>query len=219
MKSTEVIKVESNKKETVLQLDVVLETPKKIENIEPIKSEIIKNSVEKEIIKKAASTSVKKRTNLKSLFANVKTTAKKVEKSKVLNIKKNKVSSRFKSKFEKEKKVNVLKLSKLSQNNNKTKQQIVKQSKSSDKKSDPYFNKINQIVHEGWNPLIYNKKAIVIVTISNRGRFSYVIKKYSNSIEFDNQLKDYLDAESLKKYPISPTNKTVTIEITFKSEG
>lgn len=220
VKSTKVLKVELNKKETVLQLDVVLETTKKLENIEPIKSEIVKNKVKKNIIKRASSTSVKKRTNLKSLFANVKTVAKKVEKSKILNIKHNKVSSRFKSKFEKEKKVKVLKLSKLSKNNNKAKSKIVKQSKnSSDKKSNPYFNKINQIVQEGWNPLIYNQIATVIVTISNKGRFRYIIKKYSNSIEFDNQLKDYLDAESLKRYPISPTHKTVTIEITFKSEG
>jgi len=218
-KSTKVLKVESNKKETILQLDVVLETPKKDVDIKPVKSNIVKNSVEKEIVKRAASNSVKKRTNLKSLFANVKTTSKKVEKEKVLNIEKNTVSSRFKSKFEKEKKVKVLKLSKLSKNENKTSSKVVKQSKTSDKESDPYFNKINKIVHEGWNPLIYDKTAVVIVTITNRGRFSYIIKKYSDSLAFDNQLKDYLDNESLKRYPISPTNKTVTIEITFKSEG
>jgi len=220
VKNSTVKKIAVSNKITILQLDIIMDQTK-IKNKQVSTKEIIKNTkIAKKVVKKSASTSVKQRSNLKSLFANVKTNAKKVKKAKILNVKQSSISSRFKKKLEKEKKVKNLKLSKLIETKKKKSvTQNKNKLKTKNNKNDPYFTKINQMVHQSWQPTIYNKEATVIVTISAQGRFSYKFTKYSGDTIFDNQLRDYLNNETLKRYPISPMNKTVTIEIIFKSKG
>ncbi len=211
--------VDASSKVTVLQLDIVLEVEKIKKKEIVVKSEVKNTKIAKDIVKKSVSSSAKQRSNLKSLFANVKTKAKKVSKEKILNVKQSTVASRFKSKFEKEKKVDKLKLSDLSKSKLKqTSQSKNKKTKSIDS-NDLYFTKINNIVYNGWKPTIYNMTAKVLVEISNNGTFSFKFVQYSNNPEFDNQLSNYLKKESFKRYPISPTGDTVTIEIIFRAEG
>jgi protein TonB len=70
--------------------------------------------IEKEEVKeKTASVSNEKRPDLKSLFANVKETAKAVTKEEVNNVEKSIDPKRFKAKFEKEKKSSNIKIDKL----------------------------------------------------------------------------------------------------------
>jgi hypothetical protein len=212
-------KIDAFKKPTVLQLDIIIDTPKDIPKKVLINknNKISKNNLK--VIKKSASTSVKKRTNLKSLFAKVKTNVKKVSKKRVSTVKKSSISSRFKSKFEKEKKVQNLKLSKLIQNKKIAQNKnIATETKNAD---DPYFSNIYKILSLRWKPTIFynNLNAKVLVSISSNGIFSYQFVQYSNNIGFDKQLKDFLENESLKKYPISPEKKSIQIEILFQSKG
>ena len=217
--STYVRKIDAINKPTVLQLDIILDEPK-VKDEKVLFTENKKNNkIAQKVVKKSASTSVKKRTNLKSLFANVKTNAKKVAKKQVSNVKKSSISSRFKSKFEKERKSENLKLSKLLDNKQiKQNKNIATEAKN---ESDPYFSKIYQILSNRWRPTVFynDLNAKVLVSISDNGIFSYQFVQYSNNLGFDNQLKEFLDSESLKEYPISPKNKSIKIEILFQSKG
>ncbi|MEA3553604.1 MAG: TonB C-terminal domain-containing protein [Campylobacterota bacterium] len=212
-------KIDAISKPTVLQLDVILDKPKVNEKKVLFKENTKDNQIAKKVVKKSTSTSVKKRSNLKSLFSNVKTSAKKVTKRKVSNVKKSSISSRFKSKFEKERKTDNLKVSKLVENKqSKQNKNIATESKN---ESDPYFSKIYQILSNRWNPTVFynDLNAKVLVFISSNGRFSYQFVQYSNNIGFDNQLQEFLDSQSLEEYPISPNDKSIKIEILFQSKG
>lgn len=220
LKTNEVKKINASVKNTVLQLDVILDSTPKKENIK-IQSNQKNTAIAKKVVKKTTSTSVKKRTNLQSLFANVKTDVKKVTKEKVLNIKNSSISSRFKSKFEKERKTEKLTLSKLTENKmTKKANNTVTMEKTTDNQ-DPYYTKIYQILSNSWNPTIFlnDLKVKVNIIIFNNGKFSYKFIQYSGNVGFDTQITEFLNNETLKKYPVSPKNKTVNIEITFQSKG
>jgi hypothetical protein len=221
IKTSEVKKVNAAVKTTVLQLDVVIESKNNIqEKIKP--KNILKNSdLAEKVVKKTTSKSAKKSSSLKSLFANVNTSVKKTSKKKVLNVKSSSISSRFKSKFDKEKKVDNIVLSKLSE---KSKPSSNKKMVSIDKnkdEQDPYYSKIYQILSSRWNPTIFDNdlKAKVNIIIFNNGKFSYKFIQYSGNDGFDEQLKFFLNSQTDSLYPISPSNKTVNIEITFQSKG
>ena len=215
-------KIDALKKTTVLQLDIILDTPKVYKEKITLKSTIKNKKLARKVVKKTTSTSIKQKTNLKSLFANVKTKATKVSKKKILNVKQSTISSRFKSKFEKEKKSNNLILSDLLEK--KTKKIIttnkVMMSKS-ENEQDPYFSKIYQMLSNRWNPIIFsdNLTAKVLVSISNNGKFSYKFIQYSTNVGFDEQLKEFLDKESFKTYPVNKSKKKINIEILFQSKG
>ncbi len=221
LKNNNIKKIDGFTKTTVLQLDIILNTPKiKKEKIN-IKSSVKNKKIAKKVVKKTTSTSMKQKTNLKSLFANVKTKATKVRKNKILNVKQSTISSRFKSKFEKEKKSNNVVLSKLldkERKNTSIKKVIISNSKNA---KDPYFSKIYQMLSNRWTPTIFsdNLTAKVLVSISNNGKFSYKFIQYSDNIGFDQQLKEFLDSESFKRYPINKSNKKINIEILFQSKG
>ncbi|MEA2017602.1 MAG: TonB C-terminal domain-containing protein [Campylobacterota bacterium] len=221
LKNNNVKKIDAFTKTTVLQLDIILDTPKIEKEKIAIKSIVKNKKIAKKVVKKTTSTSMKQKTNLKSLFANVNTKATKVSKNKILNVKQSTISSRFKSKFEKEKKSNNLVLSDLLEKEKKdsTVKKVV-MSKSENEK-DPYFSKIYQMLSNRWNPTIFldDLKAKVLVTISNNGKFSYKFIQYSSNIGFDRQLKEFLDKESFKRYPINSNNKKINIEILFQSKG
>jgi len=220
LKTNEVKKINATVKNTVLQLDVILDVAPNKEKIK-IQSNQKNTKIAKKVVKKTTSSSIKKRTNLKSLFANVKTNVKSTSKDKVLNVKNSSISSRFKSKFEKERKTKKLVLSKLTENKvTKSANNTVTMEKSSENQ-DPYYSKIYQILSNRWQPTIFQNdlKVKVNIIIFNNGKFSYKFIQYSGNMGFDNQITEFLNNETLKKYPISPKNKTVNIEITFQSKG
>lgn len=205
---------------TILQLDVIIDSPTDNENIK--RKSVIKNTqIAQKVVKKTASVSMKQRSNLKSLFANVKTDIEKVSKEKVLNVKQSSISSRFKSQFEKEQKTKNVILSKLSEDkDNKLINRNVTMEKVTDKQ-DPYYSKIYQLLSSRWNPTIFlnDLTAKVTIIIFNNGEFSYKFIQYSGNLGFDNQLGNFLERETQKIYPISPKNKIITIEISFQSKG
>ncbi len=219
LKESNIKKIDAVSKNTVLQLDIVFDTPVNTKQTLKIKSENNTKLAQK-VVKKTTSNSLKQKSDLKSLFADVKTSAKKVNKEKILNVKKSSVSSRFKSKFEKEKKVKDVVLSDLleKQKVNNVKKVVLSESKN---ETDPYFSKIYQMLSSRWNPTVFsnNLSARILVTISNNGIFSFKFIQYSENIGFDKQLKDFLNSESLKKYPINPNENATNIEILFQSKG
>lgn len=219
LKESNVKKIDALSKNTVLQLDIVFDTPNDEKKTIKIKSEN-NNDLAQKVVKKTTSNSLKQKSDLKSLFADVKTSAKQVVKDDILNVKKSSIASRFKSKFEKEKKVKDVVLSDLleKQNQNSVKKVVLSESKN---ETDPYFSKIYQMLSSRWSPTVFsnNLSARVLVIISNNGIFSFKFIQYSENIGFDQQLKDFLNGESLKKYPINPNNNTTNIEILFQSKG
>jgi len=221
VKTNEVKKINAAVKTTVLQLDVILDSnPEKKEKI-TVKSAVKNQKIAEKIVKKTTSSSLKQRSNLKSLFANVKTDIKKVSKKKVLNVKNSSIASRFKSKFEKEKKSKNIVLSNLKEKvESKSNSKNVTLSKNKDEQ-DPYYSKIYQLLSSRWNPTIFadDLKAKVNIVIYNNGKFSFKFIQYSGNDGFDEQLKEFLNNETLKSYPVSPSNKTVNIEILFQSKG
>ena len=47
-----------------------------------------------------------------------------------------------------------------------------------------------------------------------------ILRKTSEALEkVDNELRKFLEYETQRTYPVSPTNKTITIEISFQSKG
>ncbi len=209
-------KIDSLSKTTVLQLDIVLEDPK----VEPEKIATLKESSNvdaPEIVKKSKSSSAKQRTNLKSLFSNVSTKAPQVAKKVITNTSKSTISSRYKSKFEKERKTEKLTLNKLQE-----KKSVSMPKPSSDGKteSDPFSSKIKSLIYGRWKPLVFTKdtQAWVTITISNNGTFSYQFIQYSNNISFDNQLRKFLDEQTTKRFPISPDGKTIHIKTFFQAK-
>jgi hypothetical protein len=219
LKESNIKKIDAQSKMTVLQLDIVFDTPTDEKKTIQIKSENNSDLAQK-VVKKTTSNSLKQKSDLKSLFADVKTSAKQVSKDDILNVKKSSVASRFKSKFEKEKKVKDIVLSDLleKQNISNVKKVVLSESKN---ETDPYFSKIYQMLSTRWNPTVFsnNLSARILVTITNNGIFSFKFIQYSENIGFDQQLKDFLNAESLKQYPINPNNSTTNIEILFQSKG
>ncbi|MEA2049657.1 MAG: TonB C-terminal domain-containing protein [Campylobacterota bacterium] len=218
LQNSDVKKFDSIAKNTILQLDIIVDSPKKVFNKVDIQSKI-KNNKSKKVIKKSKSTSAKRKTNLKSLFANVKTKSTNIVKKRVTNIKQSSIASRYKSKFEKIKKTKNLSLNNLNKNKHKNFKNIV--SNESKNKSDPYYSKIYELISARWQPTIFfsNTKAKVIITISNNGDFKYKFIQYSDNISFDKQLKGFLDNQLNIKYPINPNNRTTNIEIIFQSKG
>lgn len=218
LKEHKVKKIDALTKHTVLQLDVILEQPtEKIEKID-IKSGIKNQEIANKVVKKTTSTSLKQRSDLKSLFADVKTSAKSVVKEETSTVKKSTITSRFKSKFEKERKVDTLVSPDLAKNKSFNTQKVVLNDSNND--NDPYFSKINQMLSSRWNPTIFstNLSAKIMVIITSNGIFSFKFIQYSGNSGFDNQLREFLEEESIKIYPVHPSRRTKEIEITFKSE-
>ena len=217
-KHNNIKKIDAFNKSTVLQLDIIVETKKEDYKKLAIKNNIKNKKIAKKVVKKTVSVSAKQRTNLKSLFANVKTKTRRIVKTKVLNVKQSSIASRFKSKFEKEKKTKNIVLNDLLNNNTKLNKTVISETKN---ENDPYFSKIYTILSSRWNPTLFfnDLHAKVVITIAYNGTFSYQFIQYSDDIGFDNQLKRFLENESLKIYPINPNKKTTKIEITFRSKG
>jgi hypothetical protein len=211
----------SFKKDTVLELSIIVpqKKPKPIIKKHHVASSVIKHKIAKKIVKKSKSSSAKQKTNLKSLFANVKVKANKIETKKVNYVKKTEVVSRFKAKFEKQKETPVSNLSKI----------LIKQdSYIAPKKTvdtnanhDKYISEIYDIIFQRWNPkfTIDGLSAKVIITINSKGSFYYKLIQYSGNNSFDKQLVDFLDSQTQELYPAPKTERSIDIEVTFKAKA
>ena len=221
IQSSNIKKFQSVSKNTVLELDLIVEKQKNITKSITKSVKKINTKKSKKVVKKSTARSAKKRSDLKSLFARVSTKATKVKEKKVLNIKSNSVNSRFKSKYQKEKKIKKLKVSKLL--DVKTKENSAKLKTVSNKGNfDKYYSKINSIILTRWYnyPLLANKDYLVVaeITIDNKGRFSYHIISLSGNKVVDDAVKLFLEDQLLERYPVSPDNDTKTIKINFKPD-
>ena len=115
VKSHNVKKIDAFSKTTVLELDIIVDNKPKQE--EKTIQKLVQNSEKSEdIVKKSTSKSVKTTANVQSLFANVSVAAQTVKKEVINNTEKSLVSSRYKSKFEKQSKSESVSVSKLLDN-------------------------------------------------------------------------------------------------------
>ena len=214
LKDSDIKKYNFKKNETVVQIDLIsLQTKDN-----KLLNKVIPHKAEKK--KKSLSKDNKIKSNLKSLFANVKTSSvKKVDKN-VLNVKENKTKSRFKSKYKNQTKVKDIKISKISNVKKiKKSQKIITKS---NEIVDEYYSNIKEIILKRWyeKPLYITDSYLVkvYVTINNNGDFSYNIIKYSGKIQLDNLITKFLDEQTKIKYPVSSDNKEKTILINFMNE-
>lgn len=211
----EVKKFDSYKKNTVLELEVILSDSlsKKI-----VKDKNKNSKLSKEIVKKTYSTKVTNTGNIKSLFSSVKTKSKNIKKEKVLNVRKSLVASKFKSKFEKQRKSSNLKVSNILNSVNVKKATVI----SSDSKyqNDPYYSKIYELLAQKWKPMLVIDElfATVLVQITSDGSFDYrFVNKSGNSV-FDDSLNDFLQEQRTFLFPKHNKGSKVQIEVIFKSE-
>jgi hypothetical protein len=220
LKSSKVDKFESVSKNTVLELELIVQNKESIKNIISKPKQI--KVVTKKIIQKSTALSAKRKTNLKSLFARVSTKSRTVKTQKVLNIRNNKISSRFKSKYQKQKiNTNLIKSKKLVDVKDK---KVHKKTNLSQNKGhfDKYYSKINNIILTRWYkyPIFKQNEYILIaeITIDDEGIFSYYIISYSNNLVIDKAVKSFLEDETTNIYPSPPDGKIKKIRINFKPE-
>ena len=202
-------------KTTVLELELI--TSKSDQR------KIAKKSKPKEVqkvVKKSTSKSHKQAADFKSLFAKVKTKAKKVVEKETNTVKESIDPSRFKSKFQKQKKTDNVSVSKLL-NDNKTTTNMPKQSSSGKGEKHEYFSKIKELLWQRWNPRLLESGLIVkvLVMITKDGVFDYRVMKYSRDERFDQSLKEFLESQKNESFPTHKINNKVDIIINFKSEG
>jgi len=201
---------------TVLELDVIVEQSDK-KRVE--KKEDKKIEKEEVVVEKATSASSEKKPDLKSLFGKVKIDETKIAKQEVNNVEKSLDPKRFKAKFEKEKKSSNVKIDSLLAD---TKTTTNTKSKSSTKEgeSDEYYSKVRELLDQ-FVPTTRedNLKAVVLVIIDSSGKFDYRFVTYSLNNNFDDSLKAFLEEQKSIIYPKPKNNKTLKINVDFKSEG
>lgn len=219
VKSHDVKKFDAISKVTVLELDIIIE-PKVEDDIKPVKNKTDQIDTKKsnKIVKKSASVSAKKRTNLKSLFAKVKTKAPKVAKKKILNVTKSTVSSRFKSKFEKQQKSKNITVSKLL-DSVKAKSSVSVPTDAKNR-NDEYYSKIYELLASRWKPMLIidGLSAKVLVIISSDGAFDYRFLKRSRDSRFDDSLRLFLDNQKVVTYPTHNRGSKQEIAVTFTAQ-
>lgn len=213
---SDVKKISAFKKNTVLELEIIIDPSPIIKKIQ--KSKAIKKE-EKTFEEKSKSVSVVETADVKSLFSNVKTKARKIEKKIINNTKKSLVSSRHKSKFEKEKKTSSLKVSNILDDVNVSSKQTITMDAKYEK--DPYYSKIHELLGQRWNSVRTFDElfAKVIVIINNQGEFDYRFLSGSGNNDFDSALKEFLEEQKLISYPEYKKGNRTKIEVLFKSSN
>ena len=214
-------KYKNNASQTALEISIITKPKEKITQKQSAKSSPKK--VEQTIVKKSASKKAKKTSDLKSLFKDVSTKANKVVDKKVNKTKANQVESRFKSKFQREKKNDKVELSKLIDVKNTdsyNSKNTLSQNTIGEK--DKYYSMISDMILRRWYnyPLLNNQNYTVKVkiTIDTQGNFSYHIVSLSGIDNVDVAIKDFLNNQKFEKYPVSPDNKKKNIQINFKPD-
>ena len=196
---------------TTIELDMIEEIAEK-KMVERKTEKIVKE----EVVEKSTSASNEKKPDLKSLFANVKETAKAVVKEEVNNVEKSIDPKRFKSKFEKEKKSTNIKIDRLLEDE-KTATTAKTTNAAKGQESDEYFSKISEML-SAWVPVGSGLKAVVIVMVDLNGKFDYSFSKKSGDETFDTSLKAFLEEQKNIAYPVPTKGKAIRVQVDFKSE-
>lgn len=203
-------------KETIIELDMIVKKSDK-KRVEKKEDKKIEKPIQK-LEKKSTSVSTKKMPDLKSLFGKVKIKEKKIVDKEIVNIKKSLDPSRFKAKFEKEKKSSNIKINTvLDDKVTTTDKKRITTSKVQE--NDEYFSKVDELLNE-FIPTTreINLIATVLVTISPNGKFDYRFIKFSKNDRFNIDLKAFLEQQKSIIYPIPKKGKTVRINVDFKSK-
>ncbi len=200
--------------ETVMELDMINEISDKKMVEEKTEKKIEKKE---EVIEKPASKSAEeeKKPDINSLFANVKETAKTVVKEEVTDVEKTLPAKRFKAKFEKEKRSNNQTIDKLLNEEKTT--TTHKKSNASKGESNKYFEAVQKLL-DVWPGVGEGLKAVVRVRIYPDGKFEYKFINYSSDETFNISLKEFLEEQKIIQYPIPESNRTIEIDVDFKSE-
>ncbi len=196
-----------------IELDMITEKAEK-KMVEKKTEKIIEKEGVKE---KEASVSNEKKPDLKSLFANVKETAKTVTKEEVNNIEKSIDPKRFKAKLEKEKRSNNIKIDKLLEDE-KTATNTKSTNANKGQETDEYFSKVQELL-DVWNPVGTGLKAVVLIMIDLDGRFDYRFVTGSGDEGFDSSLKAFLEEQKNLAYPKPTKEKDIKVNVNFRSEG
>ena len=196
-----------------IELDMITEKAEK-KMVEKKTEKIIEKEAVKE---KEASVSNEKKPDLKSLFANVKETAKTVTKEEVNNIEKSIDPKRFKAKLEKEKRSNNIKIDKLLEDE-KTATNTKSTNANKGQETDEYFSKVQELL-DVWNPVGTGLKAVVLIMIDLDGRFDYRFVTGSGDEGFDSSLKAFLEEQKNLAYPKPTKEKDIKVNVNFRSEG
>ena len=196
-----------------IELDMITEKAEK-KMVEKKTEKIIEKEAVKE---KEASVSNEKKPDLKSLFANVKETAKTVTKEEVNNIEKSIDPKRFKAKLEKEKRTNNIKIDKLLEDE-KTATNAKSTNANKGQETDEYFSKVQELL-DVWNPVGTGLKAVVLIMIDLDGRFDYRFVTGSGDEGFDSSLKAFLEEQKNLAYPKPTKEKDIKVNVNFRSEG
>ena len=196
-----------------IELDMITEKAEK-KMVEKKTEKIIEKEAVKE---KEASFSNEKKPDLKSLFANVKETAKTVTKEEVNNIEKSIDPKRFKAKLEKEKRSNNIKIDKLLEDE-KTATNTKSTNANKGQETDEYFSKVQELL-DVWNPVGTGLKAVVLIMIDLDGRFDYRFVTGSGDEGFDSSLKAFLEEQKNLAYPKPTKEKDIKVNVNFRSEG
>ena len=199
---------------TTIELDMITEKAEK-KMVEKKTEKIIEKEAVKE--EKVASASNEKKPDLKSLFANVKETAKTVTKEEVNNIEKSIDPKRFKSKFEKEKRTNNIKIDKILEDE-KTATNVKSTNANKGQETDEYFSQVQELL-SAWVPVGSRLKAVVLIMIDTDGRFDYRVVTNSGDEAFDSSLKAFLEEQKNVAYPKPTKGKDIKVNVDFRSEG
>jgi len=213
-------KFNSISKDTIIELDIIVDKRDDLKKTKASKT-VSQKKEKNAVFKKLKSSSAKKRTNLKSLFAKVSVRGVRVRKRKVLNVRGNEIISRFKSKFTRKKvvkQVNISKLVDVKKVLNSTKKVQINSKGNFDK----YFSKIHSILLNKWYqyPLLSPQKykVKVKITISSEGFFRYSVISLSGIEEVDRAVKKFLENEINSRYPKPPDGREKELIINFIPE-
>jgi len=208
-------KYQSLTQDTIIQLDIIINDDTKKDTKVKQKHNTVK--VKEIKVEKAFSKSANKKANLKSLFAKVSTKSTIIKEKKALNINKNTTSSRFKSSYKNNKDKSDIKISKLNDLKTTSAKKVISNKNNGD--YDKYYSKINSYILGQWYkyPLFTSDEYLVKVkiNITNEGVFSYNILSYSGNLNVDNAVKEFLEIQKNKIYPIPFDNKEKNIIINF----
>ncbi|MDH5464108.1 MAG: TonB C-terminal domain-containing protein [Thiovulaceae bacterium] len=90
------------------------------------------------------------------------------------------------------------------------------QAKSGEK--NEYYAKVHDILYAQWHPSSNKDRAVVLITISPSGRFSYKVRQWSGNEQFNKELESHLEYLKEVTFPLPPKQRTITLDINFISK-
>lgn len=86
-------------------------------------------------------------------------------------------------------------------------------------KYDQWFSEVKKILYAKWNNHFYESVAIVVnISITDEGKFSYRIIKYSKNNSYNIYMEGLLQSLTLERFPPYPKGRRADIEVVFKTK-